>query len=271
MYSTAASPTVAVAGFSPSVWPRPDLQLSFASGTVTEDFEDASLVSGLSIAWDSQAGQFGPTSTLPNLFAPVTDDPFGNAFDLGTWDGSRCVINTRDNQSHPYSGTGEWGDVEFRFNPPVSSVGFSIEDHESPARLMVNGRDVGVLLTMANLGYSSQNRNGYVRIDANCGESISSIRLNNTRGAVGGDGFAIDHLMMGVTVCDCIDFNNDGSLFDSQDIEAFLSVYSEGPCVPATASCNDIDFNNDGSLFDPCDIDSFLLQFSEGPCTLCGV
>ncbi|MFO0856168.1 MAG: choice-of-anchor tandem repeat NxxGxxAF-containing protein [Phycisphaerales bacterium] len=70
--------------------------------------------------------------------------------------------------------------------------------------------------------------------------------------------------------CDSIDFNNDTSFFDPQDIDAFLSVYSEGPCIPPTATCNDIDFNNDGSLFDPCDIDSFLLQFSEGPCTLCG-
>ncbi len=70
--------------------------------------------------------------------------------------------------------------------------------------------------------------------------------------------------------CDSIDFNNDASLFDPTDIDAFLSVFSEGPCVPETATCNDVDFNNDGSLFDPCDIDSFLLVFSEGPCTLCG-
>ncbi len=71
-------------------------------------------------------------------------------------------------------------------------------------------------------------------------------------------------------VCNDIDFNNDGSSFDPQDIDAFLSVYSEGPCIPDSATCDDIDFNNDESLFDPCDIDSFLLVFSEGPCTLCG-
>jgi hypothetical protein len=70
--------------------------------------------------------------------------------------------------------------------------------------------------------------------------------------------------------CDDIDFNNDGSSFDPQDVDAFLSVFSEGPCIPANANCQDVDFNNDGSLFDPCDIDSFLLVFSEGPCTLCG-
>jgi hypothetical protein len=74
----------------------------------------------------------------------------------------------------------------------------------------------------------------------------------------------------GCDACDSIDFNNDGGVFDPTDIDAFLSVFSEGPCIPANATCNDIDFNNDGGLFDPCDIDSFLLVFSEGPCTLCG-
>ena len=38
LYSTTGAPTVAVAGFSPNVWPRPDSQLGFASGTVTENF-----------------------------------------------------------------------------------------------------------------------------------------------------------------------------------------------------------------------------------------
>jgi hypothetical protein len=71
--------------------------------------------------------------------------------------------------------------------------------------------------------------------------------------------------------CNDIDVNNDSSFFDPQDIDAFLSVFSEGPCVPEAATCDDIDFNNDGALFDPCDIDSFLLVFAEGPCTLCGV
>lgn len=66
--------------------------------------------------------------------------------------------------------------------------------------------------------------------------------------------------------CDSIDFNNDGSVFDPTDIEAFLSKYSEGPCIPANASCNDIDFNNDDSIFDPADIAAFLRVYSEGPC-----
>ncbi len=72
-------------------------------------------------------------------------------------------------------------------------------------------------------------------------------------------------------VCNDVDFNNDGSFFDPQDIDALLSVYAEGDCIPSEATCDDIDFNNDTSIFDPCDIDAFLLVFSEGPCTACGV
>ncbi len=67
-------------------------------------------------------------------------------------------------------------------------------------------------------------------------------------------------------VCDSIDFNNNGSSFDAQDIDAFLSRFSEGPCIPSTATCNDIDFNNDGATFDPRDIEAFFSVFSEGPC-----
>ena len=66
--------------------------------------------------------------------------------------------------------------------------------------------------------------------------------------------------------CDSIDFNNDGSVFDPQDIDAFLSRYSEGPCIPDTAICNDIDFNNDQTVFDPQDIEAFLRVYAEGPC-----
>jgi hypothetical protein len=53
-------------------------------------------------------------------------------------------------------------------------------------------------------------------------------------------------LTVNVPVCDSIDFNNDGSLFDPTDVDAFLSVFSEGPCIPALATCNDVDFNNEG-------------------------
>ena len=45
-----------------------------------------------------------------------------------------------------------------------------------------------------------------------------------------------------------------------------VAVAVLGPCIPAAATCNDIDFNNDGGVFDPQDIDAFLSVYSEGPC-----
>ncbi len=38
--------------------------------------------------------------------------------------------------------------------------------------------------------------------------------------------------------------------------------------VAQPGQCDDIDFNNDGSVFDPADIDAFLRVYSEGPCEL---
>jgi hypothetical protein len=98
--------------------------------------------------------------------------------------------------------------------------------------------------------------------------------FSNTAGSFAESGSYTAILTLGTPpgpTCDSIDFNNDGALFDPTDIDAFLSVFAEGPCIPETATCSDIDFNNDGALFDPCDIDSFLLVFAEGPCTACGI
>lgn len=72
--------------------------------------------------------------------------------------------------------------------------------------------------------------------------------------------------------CD-LDFTNDG-VVDNRDIEAFVRVYSEGPCAvlndgsedTLAPPCDDIDFNNDGSSFDPQDLDGFRLAYEGGPC-----
>lgn len=65
--------------------------------------------------------------------------------------------------------------------------------------------------------------------------------------------------------CPTIDFNHDGSVYDPQDIEAFLSVYSGGPCVPDTACCSTADFSHNGQL-DECDVRMFLRKYSEAEC-----
>jgi hypothetical protein len=124
-------------------------------------------------------------------------------------------------------------------------------------RMVIEGSRERVLTITAQPGQTIPNSLGTnyrVTVTNACREETSNSALLTLSGAC----------------CDSIDFNNDGSLFDPTDIDAFLSVFSEGPCIPGGATCNDVDFNNDTSLFDPCDIDSFLLVFSEGPCTGCG-
>jgi len=199
LFSPNAAPVIGVTGISPTEWPRPDAQLGI-SPAVTENFEDAALATGLQVSWEAPAGLTPPTSTLPNLFAPVTDDPFGNAFDAGPWDDTHAAINTRDNLSHPYTGTGEWGDIAFHFNPPRRAVGFSMQQTEGPTRLLINGRDVGDIVQLAGFT-ASGGRLGYVRVEAPCGGAlISELRLNNQRTNAGGDGTAIDHLMAGTPI-----------------------------------------------------------------------
>jgi hypothetical protein len=139
--------------------------------------------------------------------------------------------------------------------------------------------------TGTNLSYQWQRNNINLSNDPRYGGlGTPTLTINNVTAADAGDYRCVVSALCGSPVastaatltvttgpsCDSIDFNNDTGFFDPQDIEAFLSVFSEGPCVPETATCNDIDFNNDASLFDPCDITSFLLVFAEGPCTICG-
>jgi hypothetical protein len=130
-------------------------------------------------------------------------------------------------------------------------------EHTIAEYVVANGNPNAAGYTMRAEGDISPNGRYFV---------VSASRLQPTYDT----GYFLVDLGPSGPTCNSIDFNNDGTSFDPTDIDAFLSVFSEGPCVPETATCNNIDFNNDGTLFDPCDIDSFLLVFSEGPCTACG-
>jgi hypothetical protein len=110
-----------------------------------------------------------------------------------------------------------------------------------------------------------------IRVSARVGTNWPAFGFPSVLGYAGFDTTTKFTLRTRALQCGNLDFNGDGASFDPTDIDAFLSVFSEGPCVPADATCGSIDFNGDGSLFDPCDIDAFLLVFSEGPCTVCGV
>ncbi len=151
---------------------------------------------------------------------------------------------------------------------PVSFVASSWEP-DSGMTIWLNGQQIGSQ-TFSNTGpQGNEIYQTHGSINVSFPKGLSTLRIVSNRAG----GYYVRELVVGAggPTCDSIDFNNDTSSFDPQDIDAFLSVYSEGPCIPGTATCNDIDFNNDSSVFDPCDISSFLLMYSEGPCTLCGV
>ena len=184
-----AVPGYLITPFSPDVWPRTDAELSIAGYTV-EDFEDTNLSPGLRISVSTPAGSYALATNLPNVFNP-TNDAFGTAFRNGVWDGARGLLNTRDNQSHTYTEEPNWGDMTLHFSPPVQSVGFSMEDLEySSTHLTVNGLSLGILGVSIPAPNGPFQRQGYLRVDAPPGQTISTLELNNTPG----DGWLLDHV-----------------------------------------------------------------------------
>lgn len=137
-------------------------------------------------------------------------------------------------------------------------------------------RGTGVMDVMAMPVYDSNGRNIVVGDVNNDGRQdvvfepenswYKFVFLNHARWSQDFNGNGVPDECEGFLRCDDIDFNRDATRYDPTDIEAFLSVFSEGPCVPAGAHCGDVDFNNDRSRFDPEDVNAFLSVFSDGPC-----
>jgi len=199
--ATIALATASYAGYSftvipPNQWGAPDATLG-VTGYVIEDFEDVNLVSGLAVEVQSLNGNMGPTSTLPNTFMP-SQDIFGTAFAFGgggVWDGERGLINTRTNQTFSYGDTNSWGDTVFHFANPASSVGVSLQQIELNGQVWIDGN---VVTTFAALGFTfNGTRQGYLRIDAFGGDTISTLEFDNGSSGGGfgmGDGIMFDHL-----------------------------------------------------------------------------
>lgn len=174
-------------------WGQPSNEALGLGKGITEEFEDASLEPGLSVQWFSQAGDSGPFTVLPNVFNPVTDDPNGNAFDNSVWGGTASLLNTRDNQSHPYGDVANFGDIQFNIaGDGARAVGFSVGDLDLLMDITINDKKFGTvpfLYGTSQLG--SGTRAGYLTITATT-ENILRIRLKNTR-ANFNDGWGIDH------------------------------------------------------------------------------
>lgn len=237
------------AGYGASFWQRADSVIGVA-GYVIEDFEDLTLADGLQISVVALDGSFGPSSMLPSVFHPVTDDPFGNVFDTSPWDGTASLLNTYNNHSASYTFADHWNSImKFYFDPGVRSVGFSVQQMQLSSTLVINGQVLGALHTRAGLALSS-GRMGYIRIDA-CGGVIHEVEIRSQNA----DGWAIDHLAFNPAPGACFgDFNHDCTLnfFDVQD---FLNAYAEHNAAA--------DLNGDGA-WNFFDVLIFLNNFSGG-------
>lgn len=249
-YTTEAIPEVLAAGFV-TTGTLTDEQMG-VSGAVIESFEDVNLEPGLQVLMESPLGTWGPAPTLPALFVAATGDPFGTAFSQGAWDGTRCLLSTRDNASHPYFAVDNWGDLALLLDVPAYVVGFSVTNMESPSRLIINGHDVGRFDTLTGLPLLG-GRNGYARIGTTGPATIKSLRWANTRSPAGNDGIAIDH----VAIINCaVDYNNDGFI-TFEDFDAYVLAFEAGQLRA--------DLNNDGFLtFE--DFDGFIAIFEAGGC-----
>ncbi|MCL4220832.1 MAG: hypothetical protein KJZ65_05640 [Phycisphaerales bacterium] len=237
------------AGYGASFWQRADSVIGVA-GYVIEDFEDLTLADGLRISIIAIDGSFGPSGTLPNVFHPVTDDPFGDVFDTSVWDGTASLLNTYNNQSAVYTFADHWNSImKFHFDPGVRSVGFSVQQMQLSSTLVINGQVLGALHTRAGLPLSS-GRMGYIRIDA-CGGVIREVEIRSQNA----DGWAIDHLAFKPAPGSCFgDFNHDCSL-DFFDVQAFLNAFAD---LDPTA-----DLNVDG-VWNFFDVQKFLNDFAAG-------
>ncbi|MFY7895228.1 MAG: hypothetical protein ACOVP8_03260 [Phycisphaerales bacterium] len=66
------------------------------------------------------------------------------------------------------------------------------------------------------------------------------------------------------SICDSIDFNNNGVFPEEEDVTDFFNVLSGGSC--STGDCNDIDFNNNLVFPEEQDVILFFHVLAGGEC-----
>lgn len=157
------------------------------TGYAVEDFEDTTLLSGLSYSLTSpNAGTF---TSLPNTYLADSQTPGDTE-----WDGTHVLLGNSNN-SFPSEGT-RVNEVTFHVAGGTSSFGIGLSGFQSLSsppghfpitdhRLILNGVDLGTLEALAGPNFSpGLDRNAYLRIDGTNGDTITSIGFANIGGSV---------------------------------------------------------------------------------------
>jgi hypothetical protein len=165
-------------------------------GLFIEDFEDTTLISGLSIAYTGNGFNQTQTGLVQTL---------DFSFDA-SWDGKSVTSNDPNNNVPPDSGV-PWAQITtFKFAQGATIIGIALSGFQStnpPSdfpitnhRLYINGvafsSDIEAL---AGTNWTSARslRNAYLRIDAGAGEVINSVGFENISG---NDFLHFDHLAL---------------------------------------------------------------------------
>lgn len=165
-----------ILGYSPSNYnanvATMNSNLGIDSSYIIEDFEDGTLIPGLSI-------QYSNGSTTPL---------FNGSWVYGTylWDGSR-VFSAYENGGYP--------DPTFSFATGVAAFGIGISNAylsstSYPTYLRINGTSYGTIGAISGYTSADDGRNIYIRVVADAGEVINSIKFDMAPG----DYISYDHL-----------------------------------------------------------------------------
>ena len=173
----------------PASWGAPDAELGVAGG-VLEDFEDPGLAPGFAVELAGGDGVFTGNllTSLPATFDPVSDDPYGEAFVIGAWDGARVLLNTVGNVAVEYGAT-DFRRVRLHVPGGTAWLGFSLQQLTGNDGLYVNGESLG---RVSSVGIGpTPGRNGYVIVASDdAGDPITSVSFGG-----GGDAFVVDHVV----------------------------------------------------------------------------
>ena len=173
----------------PASWGAPDADIGVGGGLV-EDFEDVVLVEGLLISVSAPDGSFAGSgaATLAATFDPVGDDPYGEAFTAGIWDGSRCLLSSVGNAAIDYGST-DARRIRLEVPDGTAWIGLALQQLTRNEPLVVNDVSLG---RVQGLGLMpSAGRNGYLIVASDDPDDpVFSVAVGG-----GGDAFVIDHVV----------------------------------------------------------------------------
>ena len=186
---------------------------SLINGHTIEDFEDTSLIDGLTITWGgsfetfntSVAGSVSVSGSLPKIFDPTntaTDCPVVNGcpFNNNVWDGQHALTNGGFDSATPTVDDANSFNflfaslVEFSFDSPLTGVGIGLSNFQTNLTthsMFVNGVNVGLVESLSTWVSGVNVRNSYVYFQATEGDTISSIAFQNNEPT---DGLVFDKL-----------------------------------------------------------------------------